>query len=372
MSKQTDLINVTDAITISGSNVGIGTSNVGYVNANRNTLQVNGPTSSLIALAYGGTNAGYMFADANLTQLWSEGSRELNIGTASAGPITFKTNAQERLRIDSSGNLLVGTTTMNGEGITLNASNYLYAKRSGAAAGLFDRNTNDGDIVEFRKSGTTVGSIGSVGGTNLSIKSDDGVLYIGGDQNGAIRAINNLGSDQPRLDARNDATTDLGVGTNRFKDAYLSGGIYLGGVGSDNKLEDYEEGTFTPTITSYNGVADPTLTYTRQQGTYIKVGDLVYVNMIIDVSSASNLGGQLIQIGPLPFAIRSGEEAVGISNTSSYSPARGNHISVGCYSIIPTQMGFLTSNPGSGWSWEHTNIMPSGASSMRISTTYRT
>jgi hypothetical protein len=104
MSKQTDLLNLTDAISVDGSNnVGIGTSNVGYVDANRNTLQVNGPTSSIIALAYGGTNAGYMYADSNTTQLWSEGSREFNMGTAAAGPITFKTNNTERMRIDNAG-----------------------------------------------------------------------------------------------------------------------------------------------------------------------------------------------------------------------------------------------------------------------------
>ena len=38
---------------------------------------------------------------------------------------------------------------------------------------------------------------------------------------------------------------DLGNGNNRFKDAYLSGGVYLGGTGSANKLDDYEEGTWT-------------------------------------------------------------------------------------------------------------------------------
>ena len=86
-----------------GGNVGIGTSSVGYVDANRNTLQVNGTTSSIIALAYGGTNAGYMYANSDITQLWSEGSRELNMGTAGAGPITFKTNNTERMRIDPSG-----------------------------------------------------------------------------------------------------------------------------------------------------------------------------------------------------------------------------------------------------------------------------
>ena len=40
---------------------------------------------------------------------------------------------------------------------------------------------------------------------------------------------------------------DIGSSSKRFKDLYLSGGAYLGGTGAANKLDDYEEGTWTPT-----------------------------------------------------------------------------------------------------------------------------
>ena len=45
-----------------------------------------------------------------------------------------------------------------------------------------------------------------------------------------------------------DDTVSLGNATYRFKDAYLSGGVYLGGTGAANFLDDYEVGTFTATI----------------------------------------------------------------------------------------------------------------------------
>jgi hypothetical protein len=35
-----------------------------------------------------------------------------------------------------------------------------------------------------------------------------------------------------------------------FKDLYLSGGVYLGGTGAANLLDDYEEGTWTPAFTN--------------------------------------------------------------------------------------------------------------------------
>jgi hypothetical protein len=116
----------------------------------------------------------------------------------------------------------------------LRPNGQVFATQSGNYPLLLNRTTSDGDIVSFRKDGTTVGSIGSVGGANLSIKSDDGVLFIGGDQGGAIRAINGIGSGQPRLDARDDATTDLGTGTNRFKDLYLSGNLIASGTSAQH------------------------------------------------------------------------------------------------------------------------------------------
>ena len=44
--------------------------------------------------------------------------------------------------------------------------------------------------------------------------------------------------------ANADGTKDLGITSSRwrFKDLYLSGGVYLGGTGAANKLDDYEEG----------------------------------------------------------------------------------------------------------------------------------
>jgi hypothetical protein len=243
MSKQTDLINIPDAITVSGSNVGIGTSS-----PNRN-LHVSGGAGDV---AFGITNAATGTASSDGFSITVENpTPDVAIRQRENNNMKFLTNNTERMRI------------LSGGGITFN-----------------------------------------------------------------------------------------------------------GDTAAANALNDYEEGTFTPIITVFSGT-NPTLSYGRQQGVYIKVGDLVYVSMIIDVNSASNLGSGFLQIGPLPFAIRSGEEAEGVSNTSSITPARGNHVSTGCHSIVQTQMGFLTSNNGAGWSWETTSIMPTSACAFRISTTYR-
>ena len=62
-----------------------------------------------------------------------------------------------------------------------------------------------------------------------------------------------------------DGTVDLGAADASFKDLHLSGGVYLGGTGSSNKLDDYEEGSFTPQLDTTNLV-----------GYYTKIGNLCY------------------------------------------------------------------------------------------------
>ncbi len=68
-----------------------------------------------------------------------------------------------------------------------------------------------------------------------------------------------------------DAGIDIGQTSNRFKDLYLSGGVYLGGTGAANKLDDYEEGTWTPAWSA------TTSTVAVQSATYTKIGNLVTV-----------------------------------------------------------------------------------------------
>ena len=81
-------------------------------------------------------------------------------------------------------------------------------------------------------------------------------------------------------------------------DATLSGGVYVGGTGAANYLDDYEEGTWTPVIKG--GTSDPTITYTKQQGTYVKVGTMLIIQLDVRWSAKSGGSGTLY-IGGLPF-----------------------------------------------------------------------
>jgi hypothetical protein len=103
-------------------------------------------------------------------------------------------------------------------------------------------------------------------------------------------------------DAANaDGTVDLGTTTGRFKDLYLSGGVFLGGTGSSNKLDDYEEGTFTPTFTGSSTA--PSLTYTSQTGRYVKVGNIVTIWIQLRIDTISSYGSGNLRVGGLPFTV---------------------------------------------------------------------
>ena len=75
-------------------------------------------------------------------------------------------------------------------------------------------------------------------------------------------------------------------------DGTFSGGIYLGGTGAANYLDDYEEGNWTPTLGG-------TATYTVQDGKYVKVGGLVYIVCRIHVDTIGT--GSTNRIQGLPF-----------------------------------------------------------------------
>jgi len=220
------------------------------------------------------------------------------LGTFSNHALKLITNNTERMRIDASGNLLVGKSASNVATAGHELLDYGRAIHTANATTvqIVNRLGSDGDISIFQKDGTTVGSIESISGTDLSVESGGGVLYLGGNSGDAIRAINGLGSGQPRLDVTDDATTDLGASSSRFKDLYLSGGVYLGGTGADNKLEDYEEGTWTP---AYTGTTGGAVTYLTQTGSYTKVGNLVTV--IGELRAKRNTLSGNVEITGLPF-----------------------------------------------------------------------
>jgi hypothetical protein len=210
------------------------------------------------------------------------------------GRLVFSTTADgaatptERMRINSSGNLLVGTTTQpNGtvDGFQASSNGVTYISADGIAPVALYRGTSDGNILNFHKDGTAVGSIGVIS-SDLAIYSTTaghhGLRFAAGQ----ILPTNNAGTIV-------DNQANLGDTSFRFKDLYLSGSVYLGGTTSANALDDYEEGTWTPSVGG-------TATYNAgNYGRYVKVGNIVSLQFCIDIALIGT--GSATSVTNLPF-----------------------------------------------------------------------
>jgi len=189
------------------------------------------------------------------------------------------------ITINSSENVLVEKTASNTATVGHELrTNGVVTHTSGAVATLYlNRTTSDGDIAVFRKDNTTVGSIGT--------KSS--LLTIGTGTTGLIFDSAQIYPWNTNTNAAIDASKDLGASGARFKDLYLSGGAYLGGTAAANKLEDYEEGTWTGSPTAG---ASSALTVDDEK--YTKIGNQVTIACTINFAGAS--GG--LSVAGLPFA----------------------------------------------------------------------
>ena len=129
-------------------------------------------------------------------------------------------------------------------------------------------------------------------GIALKANADDGFVFFS--TNGAERL-------------RIDESGKVGIGTiTPSQELEVVGdisaeGIYLGGTASSNLLDNYEEGSWTPSLTAVTPVTS--VTYTHRSGKYIRIGSLVYVTGAFQISARSGGSGQVI-VGGLPFNVQ--------------------------------------------------------------------
>lgn len=173
----------------------------------------------------GGLRIGSSANSANIA--WNNASTSMQIEAKGANwPITFRQNGTERARIDSSGNLLVGTTSTSQTtaGFRVFSSGRINAS-DGTVPIIADRLSTDGEVIRIAKDSATVGTIGSYGGdltigkVSTTLKFNDGLNVIHPNGTGG-------GS---------DGITTLGWSNRRFKDLYLSGGVI---TSSDYRLKE--------------------------------------------------------------------------------------------------------------------------------------
>ena len=276
-----------------------------------------GTASPASALSGSNTNLTIEDADGADIKLKRTAGMDLSVGvtssntgylwTSTSANILFGTAGTERMRLRSNGDWVVSNTVANvasaynnqgGCGWVDSDLHFEAATTSNRSAAEFGRNNgNSGDVITIRQQGTSVGMIGTEGGDSLVIQSN-------GSTGTGIRFHPSRAAIEPvRAGVTIDDTISLGADTRRFKDLYLSGGVYVGGTASANKLHDYEEGTWNPTIVGNSGASGQS--YNIQNGTYVKVGSFIHATFDVQLSTMGTLSGTYVVIGGLPFAGKS-------------------------------------------------------------------
>jgi hypothetical protein len=202
---------------------------------------------------------------------------------------------------------------------------------------------NNGDVSLYDSAGTTAKffwdasaeslSLSGTGGLNVTGEiTADGLVHtgdtdtyikflanriysdVGGsrllDLQSASSALSSTGSVQFNTGAslleamRIDSSQTVLVGTTTAGsagagDIVVSGGVYLGGTGAANLLDDYEEGTWTPVLSDGTNTA----THSVQNGNYTKVGNLVTLTGRLITTSLTGTGtvAGAVRITGLPF-----------------------------------------------------------------------
>ena len=148
------------------------------------------------------------------------------INVVGAGNLVFATNNTERMRIDSSGNLQVGTNTYDGShfndtsggGFAVTSAGKIDMKVDGTVANLNMTNSSDGNLLFFAKEGVEVGKINT-----LSSAGAIGIFGAGGSGAGLVFQNNDI--IQPGVGGvRHDDSQDLGSSSFRFDNIFATNG----------------------------------------------------------------------------------------------------------------------------------------------------
>ena len=255
-------------------------------------LTVDGNTYVAAGNYFTQNTSGYFFSGASNYDagIFATGTSLTTIRTQNN--LSVVTNNTERMRIDASGNLLVGKTTgaFATAGIKIQSDGQTEITTLNGGSLYLNRLSSDGLIAGFYKDSSAVGSIAANGGSIIVGSGNTGLYF----DNGSDRLI----PVDPATASGRDNAVDLGGGSERFKDLYLSGGVYLGGTGSANKLDDYEEGQHTLTI-NQGGIS---IHSHYADAVYTKVGRLVTIQGLLLATSSGDTN--ILKIN-LPFVSKS-------------------------------------------------------------------
>ena len=269
-----------------------------------------------------------------------------------ADTVTVETGGSEIVRVNSDGNILINHDTARGVSGSASRRVQIEGTGSGSAIAIV-RNSNNtsGAGLNLGKSRAS-----STGGTTIVQSGDKlGVIsFAGADGTNLESTAAQISGEVDGTPGENDmpgrivfkTTSDGSASPTERLRILSSGGItFNGDTATANALDDYEEGTWTPSI--HNGGSP---SYSQQSGLYTKIGNLVTHVFVIAYSGASSSNSTRIQ--GLPFAYNSTFETT--TNLGRIGVAWNDAESAGnraCHAVGHT---------GSGTSMIYVDLLTSG------------
>jgi hypothetical protein len=275
----------------SSGNVGIGTSSPAV------KLDVRSATSVIAAVSTTGTNSAYMYVsntggDFYLGRNNSAGTTFGGDGyaavlySAGAYPMQFYTNGTERMRIDASGRVGIGCTPANNV-----AAGYSFLDIGSTGTGILSNGTT---VYLSQNAYFNGGFKYGINSQASQMTLDAGVFNVlsagTGTADAAVTLTQTLSCSKDNSLALQGATIKSGTG--------ITFPATQSASSDANTLDDYEEGTWTPTI-GRDGSVSPT--YAEQVGYYVKIGRVVYVWGYVVWSAIGTTGAGANNINGLPF-----------------------------------------------------------------------
>ena len=205
------------------------------------------------------------------------GSLAPSLQLTTAGVVINESSNDIDFRVESDGN-----------------TNMLFVNGGDNAVGIGTNVTNSRKLVigtGGAKTSTSTHYPMNIGQTNeASSHAGLNVYFVGG----ASAAVRKWQFQPVENGVANDGIIEVNPNGGRFKAVQ---GIQLGGDTDANKLDDYEEGTWTPTLSSNATAA----AYSVQVGVYTKIGRMVHVSCQVQMSDLGSFAGATINVNGLPF-----------------------------------------------------------------------
>ena len=214
--------------------------------------------------------------------------------SAKGGAVFNEDSADVDFRVEGNGeaNLLLVDAGEDNVKIGDNAGNYAKLSLRNEAAGAQER----GLYVEVAPaSGTSPNNVAVFAATNANLTTP----------------VVRIHHESPTANQIMLQTTTTGSNTVKFSvdedgEIFTNSGVYFGAVADANLLDDYEEGTWTPTYTT-DGTGFGAITHDIQDGKYTKIGRTVTLTCRLRTSSVTHgsVSGSL-SVSGAPFTPASG------------------------------------------------------------------